>query len=336
VAGLTERAERAVLGAMIAAPLPAPGTELVEPADFASDVHRAVWCGIGPAGWPGNAGPPAREAIARQSARHPGGERVTPAYLDRLARTCPAPGHAGAYAAMVVQASMYRKLLANPGPLPAGDPRREVAASRLAVVTGSDARPEVLAVHMGSQASLRSHAERLGAGFAEPTGPHPLCRGSHQDRREERVLAAMLQGHPQAGQVLAFLPVAAMTDWYRQELLQAIRRLHAAGDPVDALTADWQVAAARARTGGQLVRAASAPEEAETYATRLARAERFPAGEPLVRAARDLQAGLEHRVRAPGRTAQPASHARPAFQAPLLRPPPGLAGPSAGSPQHRM
>jgi len=201
---------------------------------------------------------------------------------------------------------------------------------------------------------MREHAARLDPGTPGPTGPHPLYHPGYQDQREERVLAALIQGHPETRQILGFLPVAAFTDWYRQEMLQAIRALHSTSRPVDTLTVDWQIAVTRARTGGQLISTAPATETAETYATRLSR-QRIGDESPL-RTAAELQARLDHRVKMmcmlAVTTAQPAAgsaqtgHARPGSRVPsppgsALSPPGGPARPAEPpptltSPEQRM
>ena len=114
------------------------------------------------------------------------------------------------------------------------------------------------------------HAARIVTASGQPghvqqeaLAPMPDDLGAARQTREDSLLTTLLQRHPESSRVLDFLPVAAFAHPYRQELFHAIRTLHAAGKPVDPLTADWE-----------LVRRGIPPTDgAESYATRLARAD---------------------------------------------------------------
>jgi hypothetical protein len=72
------------------------------------------------------------------------------------------------------------------------------------------------------------------------------------------VLASIVQQHEATRDVPGWLPAAAFSTGPRQELLHALTSLHSRGDPVDALTADWE-------------RARISQDTDTSYATRLTR-----------------------------------------------------------------
>ena len=100
-------------------------------------------------------------------------------------------------------------------------------------------------------------------------------------------MSALLQGHPESGQVISFLPVAAFTGEYRQELFQAIRSLSRARKPVGAMTVDWELGQRSAQPGGS----------GETYTTLLANA--VPSADSLLREANALLAHLQRHASSP-------------------------------------
>ncbi|MGH3282337.1 MAG: DnaB-like helicase N-terminal domain-containing protein [Trebonia sp.] len=139
-------------------------------------------------------------------------------------------------------------------------------------------------------------------GLAPPQAPGEAPQAA-QRRREEHVLSALLQGHPEAGRILDFLPVAAFTSQLRQEFFQAVRYLQRTGRPVDALTVDWERSQLFSRPVGD-----------GSYTTRLAGA---PVGDSPLGAARRLYAQLQRRT--PARPFLPAplpAESRPAIAAP--------------------
>jgi hypothetical protein len=196
-------------------------------------------------------------------------------------------------------------------------------------------RTAELASHMKQLGeALSSHAARTGAAPGQPGHiwqqaplPMPHDPGTGRQHREDSLLTALLQRHPESRQVLAFLPVAAFADPYCQELFQAIRSLDAAGRPIDPLTVDWELA----RRGVPL------DGGTESYATRLARAD---AGkESPIKAATVLLERLDRRTtravsHLTGLFPQPAQARVPAPRHPgphprLIQPPPGTTAPNA-------
>jgi replicative DNA helicase len=105
---LTERAEKALLGALLTDPLTIRQTGLAEAGHFASPLHRQIHAALVPhekntyAGWAGSLSPNAAYARARG---------VTgDIYLQELLDACPDASHAPVYAQMVMEAALRRQL----------------------------------------------------------------------------------------------------------------------------------------------------------------------------------------------------------------------------------
>src|SRR5580692_9273495 len=97
---LTERAERALLGALLLEPRQAAMVSRVAIGDFADKRQGVFFAAVRSAAGPdpGTAGPRAA------------GLDADPAYLNLLRYSCPDPSHAAAYARMVVEAGLRRQL----------------------------------------------------------------------------------------------------------------------------------------------------------------------------------------------------------------------------------
>ena len=84
-----------------------------------------------------------------------------------------------------------------------------------------------------------------GEGWRSPGGTRRPGT-SHPNEAERRACpVGGVQEHPQAGQILSYLPAAAFTSPARQEIFRAARRLNQSGRPVDELTVSWELAPAR-------------------------------------------------------------------------------------------
>jgi hypothetical protein len=353
------------------------------PRDFTDPRHRAVFQTVRLLSGTPQAPPGTwRNLIARTA-----GSLATRGYLDDLAAACPDPGHGPAYAAILIQATVYRlardranqidaqaTLPGYQGRRPedisaAGARRTADPGSHLAEVARALRRhtamlaPETPDAAVGPSAS----GTDLRSGLVEPVrpfaGPRPdtaqtaLIRpgepapGTPAEHREELVLAALLQEHAQAGQVLAFLPAAAFTSPARQEIFRATRRLHQSGRPADELTVGWELATHAAATAVLSPETARQPQVPEGYVDRLASTD-IGTGQSPLRAARDLDAQLRYRgslhpaegtvwasstashvqAQKPG-TAQGQQSSAPA-EVPLLQPPNAPEARPAG-PEHR-
>ena len=228
----------------------------LEPEDFTDPRRRWVFrtvrrLSIGLQTTPGNW----RDLIAKTA-----GRSVTRNYLDELVAACPDPAHGPAYGAMLVQAAVYRQAHDHADRMDAQAALLRAQGTRL---TDASAPGASLAAGLGAllaqvARAVRGHTAVLapaaddpaaggssGAVPAEPAGPPPATRAG---QREELVLSAVLQEHPQAGQILSYLPAAAFTSPARQEIFRAARRLNQSGRPVDELTVSWELATRSAVT----------------------------------------------------------------------------------------
>jgi hypothetical protein len=310
VQDLTQRAEQAALGAMIAERQMAVRLSYLQPADFTDPRHRWMLRTVrqlsaAPQSTPsGNWG----ELIAQAAGRW-----ATRKYLDDLGAACPDPAHGPAYGAMLVQATIYRQARDHADQMDAQAAQLRAEGSRL--IEAGEPGPtqaaslgallaEVAKAIRGHTAVLASVGPdvgpRRGTGLA-PAGPTSV----RADQREELVLSAILREHPQAGQILSYLPAAAFTSPARQEVFRAARRLNQSGRPVDELTVSWELATYSAVTAVLSPGNTSQPQVPDEYISRLARTGVSDGRSPLG-AAHDLDARLRHRT---SRVPRPAAGA---------------------------
>lgn len=327
---LTSRAERAVLGAMILDRALVTRLNYLEWNDFTDhrlrDVLTAVRFaaaepGVSDRDWPA--------AVSEQAMRF-GARDQTGDLVD----ACEVPAHGPAYAALVVEASLGRRLAAHGQRLAAeaGQLAQHAARAVTAHGAGGPGAGE-LAVHLGKLGdAFASHAAKtaiavgasgqpLQAPLGAFTAPHDAWK-----QREDDVLAALLTRHPESGQILAQLPAAAFGDPYRQALFRAIRRLDVASQPIDPLTADWEVARLGVPPAGRT----------HSHATVLARS---TPQEPPGQAAALLRARLERGTNGlPAPRTQPAPQPRPdpqhAGPRPYVAQPPAPATPAGPEPRN--
>lgn len=289
---LTERAERALLGALLLDPAQLARLPVLEVTDFRMDSHRSVFEHLRYAGAHGD------HAGLRLN-----GDLVAapPGYTDVLRRSCPDPAHAPAYARLVIEAMLRRELSAHAqrlrtaaadlhyhgarlaaGAQP-GDAAEDLLYRDMLVAQGDLSYPPVqrlLCHELELAIALRAHAaafdpdrdparaEHEVAAVPEPAppvlgvpGPASIaawyeaaglrpCGPLSREAREELVLASVLQRDDAARAIPNWLPASAMTG-PRRELLTAITALARRGDPVDEVTADWELTRARSLTGAQ-------------------------------------------------------------------------------------
>lgn len=241
---LTARAERALLGAMIADPRLAGRLGYLRPADFEDPWHRSVYLAILDArrdhppvtpGW--------QDAIIR--AGGPGA--FTQKELDGLVRDCPHPGHGAAYGAMVVQAGAVAVLRRQAGELAARARQLGGLAQHPAhgqSVVGLEAGHA--ARHLDKvAAAIREHAAELGPRVVHAALPDEPGVAVARVRREELVLAALLKPGRTIAQAMAErLPAGTFHGSHRRAVFEVLMAMRTAGRPVDALTVDWELASA--------------------------------------------------------------------------------------------
>jgi hypothetical protein len=323
---LTRRAERAVLGAMIKDQRIAARLDCLETRDFTDPRHRAVFQAVRML----SGERPLASVKWRSLITATAGRPVTADYLDGLVAACPHSEHGPAYAAMLIQASLDRVARERADSIDAQAALLGYEGNRLDEAGGSGGKQAArLGAHLAEVArAIRGHTaalapgspdatsgvsatdRELSAGLARATlqsaGPVPgppqgavpqsaqLSAAAVAEHREELVLSALLRRHPQAGQILAFLPAAAFTSPARQETFRAIHRVSMSGRPVDELTVCWDLAT-RAGTSLDLSPGAGQPSSVPAgYVDKLARADVGSDRSPL-RVAHDLSALLQHR-----------------------------------------
>src|SRR5579875_1916948 len=105
---LTYRAERALLGAPIRDPGLLDDVAFLTADDFTAQAHRQIFTAItrAHAAQSDGTGPLSRVVVALAAA----GPGIDAGYLEEMARTCPQPAHAPAYARMVAEARLRRQL----------------------------------------------------------------------------------------------------------------------------------------------------------------------------------------------------------------------------------
>jgi len=302
---LTERAEQALLGALLIDPGLMAALSL-RTTDFGSDLHAAVFYELQCAAESGD-----READAADQEA----TIIGPGYAAELRRSCPDHRNASAYARMVMEAALRRQLREHAERLQTDaanlhyDVRRlEHADSRAGITAGfpaatinfDDAHNGSLALRSvaGHQlklaVALRSHAKAFDPGRESNTPDPGLSSGPAAEivvpsaaaatryaaiqpsseradpvaEREEHVLAIIVQQDDAARDIPGWLPPAAFAEGPRRQLYQAITSLYALGEPIDQLTVDWE----HAKMSAALPPAADASRALDTtYAARLAR-----------------------------------------------------------------
>lgn len=294
---LIDRAEQAVLGAMITDQRLAAQFSYLVPEDFTDLRHRWVFTTVRqlsttprrvPGSW--------RELIEQATGRW-----VTREHLDGLAAACPDARHSPAYGAMLVQAAVYRQVRDHADQMDVQAAQLRTEGSRLSEAGAHAAgqAAELGALLTQTAKAVRGHTAALAPaahGTAGGTAPgHPERPTTLAQEREEFVLSAVLRGHPQAGQILSFLPAAAFTSPERQEIFRAARRLSQSGRPIDELTVSWELATRYAVTVVVSPERALQPQVPDSDIGRLARTD-VGAGRQPLHAAQDLDAWCRYRA----------------------------------------
>ncbi len=188
----------------------------LEPTDFTDPRRQWVFMTVrslsvapqrSPGNWP--------DLIAKTAGRW-----VTRKYLDELAAACPDPDpdHGCAYGAMLVQATVYRQARDHADQMDIQAALLGAEGSRLseAGARGADRAAGLGALLSEVAGAIRGHTAMLAPGTPDPAAgsfagprlatPPAESAGSASatvaERHEELVLSAVLQEHPQAGQIL--------------------------------------------------------------------------------------------------------------------------------------
>ena len=315
------QAEAAVLGALLNDRRLLGGLPYLTAGDFADARHQALFDAITSTriAHP-DATVPRLYVLVARAAQHPG---ITPVSLGRLADSSPEPEHAASYGRIVQEASLRRALAGHASRL-----ARDTAA--LIAVRGADQTPDPALGHLARLATaLRKHTETFDPPFRADASGAPARDGplDLRVRREEQVLAGLLQHFPQASRVTRWLPPGAFAPGIRRDVYHAIRELGARGEPVSNIAVAWEVgsrqALDRALEGQAPAMEPARPQDNLAY---LARLDGIPA-----RAATTISAGrnlLADHLRSQITAGQPGPPAGlPA------RPQPGPAGGPASGPR---
>jgi hypothetical protein len=291
VDSLTARAERALLGAMIAEPRLARQLGYLRPSDFGDDWHRAVYAAILAAS---RDHPPVPEGWSEAIIRASGPAAVTKQELDALVRECPDPRHGAAYGTMVIQAGAVEVLREQAKEL-AARARQVTNAARHAGhgLNAAGVEAEIAASHLGKvAAAITKHADNLGPRTIHAAVQEGPGHVAEEEQREELVLAALLKpGHACVRAIVAGISSDAFRDRYRRAVFSVLTDMHRTRRPVDPLTVDWELASSGLPVYQGTNAGADGLDE-ETYATRLARAE--VAQDQAIKAARELQRHQRH------------------------------------------
>jgi replicative DNA helicase len=241
MATLTARAERALLGAMLANPAVCSKVrQIVEPGDFHVPWHQRLFQVV--------------VAVSEKGPRDPAGLRaaitradpsLTRFDLDQLVEDCPNPDHSAAYASMLVfgysqryLADRGRELAARAGQLD----RDAGILHRTDEAVGNEIA--AAAIHLRKLGNaLRAHAATMVPDTNGPSIPALRHPATEQARREELVLAALAHLKPaDAEEIRWVMRPEAITDPYRRAVLEVVSDMACDGRPIDELTLDWAIA----------------------------------------------------------------------------------------------
>jgi len=238
---LTDRAERAVLGAMLADPAACRTLRRVlQPGDFQDPWYQRIYQVITSVSKDGQ-----RDAARLRAAVCQADPSLTRYDLDQLADGCPNPQHGTAYGSMLVFGYSQRYLAERGQELNAraGQLRRHAGIISRADAGAGDAIASA-ATHLSRLGNaLRAHA---ATGVPAETGTAiPVLRypATEQARREELVLAAFVHMKPaDVKDILWVVGPQDIKDPYRRAVLEVIDAMVWDGRPIDELTLDWAIA----------------------------------------------------------------------------------------------
>ncbi|TQF02015.1 helicase DnaB [Kitasatospora acidiphila] len=248
------KGEQAVLGAVLLDPAQLDRLSWLTPADFYRPAHRALFAAMRTVR---TNGLPALDAkgnvplswvtdILTEAGRHVRG--LTASYPHTLIAACPRAQNAPVYGRMVLEGSIHRTVLEH--------------AVRLEHVARTEAdRQEVEGVlHQADVLTgvLGDLARRWGseprpvplAGAAASSKPSPV---GPEETEEERFLLAVLVSQPGAmAEVYDWLRPGDFADAGHGQVYRCLGALHHRGEPIDNVTALWEVQRRGLLAGGTL------------------------------------------------------------------------------------
>jgi hypothetical protein len=259
---LTHRAERAVLGALLADPQPPDHWYGLQADDFASRLHQQVFTALTQANLtrPG-ADLTDRDLMIAAIVNAPGG---TVDDLRDLRADAPDPEHVRGYADLVHTAAVHRDLARYADTLTrditAGtepdDPDLAAHNRRLA---------EALIRHTRAYADLTADAVEVDYPQPVQVRLQPLAGMSTRADLEDQLLADLLRDPEQIPVVAAFLTDNAFSSPQRRHTYRAMLTLAHDGEPIDEVLLTWRIESETARAvyfGIDVNTPGSTPDEA--------------------------------------------------------------------------
>jgi hypothetical protein len=242
---LTHRAERAMLGALLADPQPPDHWYGLQAGDFASRLHQAIFTALTQASQsrPG-ADLPDRDLMIAAIVNAPGG---TVEHLGDLRADAPDPEHVRGYADLIHAAAVHRDLARYADTLTrditAGtetdDPDLAAHNRRLA---------EALVRHTRAYTDLT--ADTVDVDYPQPVQVRlqPQAAMSTRADLEDQLLADLLRDPEQILVVAAFLTDNAFSSPQRRHVYRTMVTLAYDGEPVDEVLLTWRVESETARS----------------------------------------------------------------------------------------
>lgn len=352
MANLTDRTERALLGALLINPDQGQALTFLQRNDFASRRHGDILSGI---------------RAARNAGRGPGyrwlndvamaaGPFTEPRELRDLEADCPAPAHAPAYAALVIEARARRILAQTLERITLETSGMEIDHRRITgIQPGTATLPSEIAEHMNAlSAALRDALafdpgrwpadrqlpaqEEQAASISSAMTPatpataawHPASwpgRDSFRIQNEETILAGLLQNHPDTARVIATVSPISFTDPLRRLIYDRIQVMHRNNEPVDQITVEWALGRrlAELTPGPAAVGQPQQPDSDDGYLARLAQhtivgpAAMMIAAHALTTSAGDGEPAPGHALRRSPRRSDPDPEPEPLPARPDLR-----------------
>ena len=265
---LTHRAERAVIGALLADPRPPDHLYGLRASDFSSRLHRELYTAVADLSLARpDLTPQHRDQVIAGMLSVPGASVED---LRQLREEAPDFAATAAYAELVRTASIYRDIAGH-----ADDIARNLAT---ADVDDPEADAELLAHNRRLAQALARHAEAFrpvtAPPFDTPDLGYPveviveaLAARSERAQLEDQVLADLLRDPEQINTVREFLTDNAFTSPGRRHIYRTMTALAFHDEPVDEVTVAWRVETeqAQARLHGTDVNAPGTTPDESVY-----------------------------------------------------------------------
>ncbi|MGK4586078.1 DnaB-like helicase N-terminal domain-containing protein [Kitasatospora sp. HPMI-4] len=239
MSGTVERAEHALLGAVILRPEQLPGLRWIDPVDFATPARGWLWNALHRMG-PDRVHPVAITAALADA--DPGTRQIlAPHRVAGMVASCPNAAHAPLYGGMVLEAALHRAV-----DFVGSDLRTRAAHGQLdeadqlvadAVATGQQL-PGMGVRWATVPETVRSLLDT--AADRPPTPAPPLVRSRVDAVAEETTVASLLRYPQQMEEVGRWLHAADFADSQHAAVYRAIERLTQRQAPIDALTVTWE------------------------------------------------------------------------------------------------